>query len=98
LFFCREAERISRGSIFELTSDTHLSMKSILVTCLVIGVLLPSISSCKKCMTCTSKSLATGKVIDTYPETCGRKATLDTQELTYRMNLPDSLELTCSRD
>lgn len=49
-------------------------------------------------MVCQTTSNNTGAVIDSYPEICGRKATLDAQELTYRLNLPDSLELTCPRD
>ncbi|MEX1188624.1 MAG: hypothetical protein WED33_05155 [Bacteroidia bacterium] len=49
-------------------------------------------------MTCTSKENASGVVTYTYPETCGRKATLDAQELNYRTNTPDSLTLECLRD
>lgn len=56
------------------------------------------VSACEKCMVCQTTSNNTGAVIDSYPEICGRKATLDAQELTYRLNLPDSLELTCPRD
>lgn len=53
--------------------------------------------SCRKCMTCTSKNAA-GVTVYTYPENCGRKATLDAAELNYRTNLEDSLTLTCPRD
>jgi hypothetical protein len=49
-------------------------------------------------MVCKTTSKNSGQVIDTYPEICGRKATLDAQELTYRSTLPDSLELECPRD
>lgn len=55
-------------------------------------------SACEKCMVCKTTSKNTGQVIDTYPEICGRKASLDAQELTYRSTLPDSLELDCPRD
>lgn len=54
--------------------------------------------SCEKCMTCTSKNNSTGAIDFTYPESCGRKATLDAQELNYRVNLADSLTLDCTRD
>lgn len=64
--------------------------------CLVSFILLTS--SCKKCMNCTSTVKATGAVVDTYKEICGRKQSLDSQELTYRFSLPDSLELNCPRD
>jgi hypothetical protein len=67
-----------------------------------IGLLVLSItflgSSCRKCMRCETRNKATGVVVDTYPEICGRKATLNTQELTYRITLPDSLELICPRE
>lgn len=49
-------------------------------------------------MVCKTTSKSTGQEIDTYPEICGKKATLNTQELTYRSTLPDSLELNCPRD
>ena len=61
-----------------------------------IGVAL--FASCEKCMVCKTTSKSTGQEIDTYPEICGKKATLNTQELTYRSTLPDSLELNCPRD
>lgn len=54
--------------------------------------------SCRKCMSCKTSYKNSGAVVDEYPETCGRKATLDAQELNYRANLPDTLELKCSRD
>jgi hypothetical protein len=54
--------------------------------------------SCRKCMSCNTSSINSGNVVDEYPETCGRKATLDAQELNYRANLPDTLELNCARD
>jgi len=54
-------------------------------------------SSCKKCMNCTTTNKKTGKQVDVYPEICGKKSSLDNQELNYRYNLPDSLELSCSR-
>jgi hypothetical protein len=59
---------------------------------------LVAFTSCRKCMSCKTTSVNTGNVVDEYPETCGRKATLDAQELNYRANLPDTLELNCSRD
>lgn len=49
-------------------------------------------------MTCTSTNNSTGAIDFTYPESCGRKATLDAQELNYRVNLADSLTLECTRD
>lgn len=48
-------------------------------------------------MNCSSVNKATGATVDVYPEICGKKKSLDTQELTYRMTLPDSLELDCPR-
>jgi hypothetical protein len=54
--------------------------------------------SCKKCMTCSTVLKSNGQTVDTYPEICGKKATLDAQELNYRRTLPDSLELNCPRD
>ena len=71
-------------------------MKNKLLPLILLGII--AFSSCKKCMVCQTTSNNTGAVIDSYPEICGRKATLDAQELTYRLNLPDSLELTCPRD
>ncbi len=68
-----------------------------LVLLLMMSVALVQ-SSCRKCMTCTTAVTSTGATVDTYPETCGRKATLDAQELTYRSTLPDSLTLKCTRD
>ncbi len=64
--------------------------------CLVTFILFTS--SCKKCMHCTSAVKTSGVIVDTYPEICGKKKSLDSQELTYRFSLPDSLELTCPRD
>jgi hypothetical protein len=55
------------------------------------------LASCEKCMTCTTVNKATGAVVSTYPEICGRKNTLNTQELNYRFSLPDSVELNCPR-
>jgi hypothetical protein len=49
-------------------------------------------------MTCTTELNSTGATTYTYPEICGRKATLDAQELNYRANNPDSLTLKCVRD
>ncbi|MFN5370632.1 MAG: hypothetical protein ACK5B6_04140 [Bacteroidia bacterium] len=49
-------------------------------------------------MRCETTTKSTGAVVDTYPEICGRKATLNTQELTYRATLPDSLLLNCPRE
>ena len=57
-----------------------------------------SMVSCRKCMKCTSESKATGNITYTYPEGCGKKKTLDAQELNYRANLEDSLTLTCDRN
>ena len=63
-------------------------------------ILLISImsTSCKKCMSCSSSKKSNGATVDTYPESCGKKATLDAQELNYRANLPDSLTLECNLD
>jgi hypothetical protein len=69
-------------------------IKTGLIILVSIQLLLPS---CKKCMTCTTVNKATGKVVSTYPETCGKKNTLNTQELNYRFGLPDSVELNCPR-
>ncbi len=49
-------------------------------------------------MTCKSTIKSTGATFETYPELCGKKGTLDAQELSYRVYLPDSLELKCTRD
>jgi len=68
----------------------------IAVLCLVALTVITA--SCKKCMKCTSAVKTSGIVVDTYPEICGRNQSLDSQELTYRFSLPDSLELTCPRD
>ena len=61
-------------------------------------ILSSGLYSCKKCLNCTSEKKSDGTTIDTYPESCGKKATLDVQELNYRANLPDSLTLNCNRD
>jgi hypothetical protein len=71
-------------------------MKKLVYSLLLIG--LTTFASCEKCMVCKTTSKNTGQEIDTYPEICGRNATLNTQELTYRSTLPDSLELNCPRD
>ena len=71
-------------------------MNKLIISAMFIGVAL--FASCEKCMVCKTTSKNTGQVIDTYPEICGRKATLNAQELTYRSTLPDSLELDCPRD
>jgi hypothetical protein len=63
-----------------------------------ITLLFINLSSCKKCMTCVSTVTSNGAVVYTYPESCGRKQTLDVQELSYRANLEDSLTLKCTRD
>jgi hypothetical protein len=64
------------------------------VSCFFLLTIL--FSSCRKCLNCTTVNSA-GKVITTYPQTCGKKATLDVQELNYRKYIPDSLTLNCSR-
>lgn len=63
-----------------------------------IAFLFLNFYSCKKCMTCVSTLTSNGAVDYTYPESCGRKQTLDVQELSYRANLEDSLTLKCTRD
>jgi hypothetical protein len=63
-----------------------------------IAILFLNFYSCKKCMTCVSTVTSSGAVDYTYPESCGRKQTLDVQELSYRANLEDSLTLKCTRD
>lgn len=73
-----------------------LSMNKLVYALFLIGLI--TFTSCEKCMVCKTSSKNTGQLIDTYPEICGRKATLDAQELTYRSTLPDSLELDCPRD
>jgi hypothetical protein len=64
----------------------------------IILIFVVFVSSCRKCMRCETTTKSTGAVVDTYPEICGRKATLNTQELTYRSTLPDSLKLNCPRE
>lgn len=64
----------------------------------ILAIVLCSFPSCKKCMNCTAKDKSTGITIDTYTESCGKKASLDVIELNYRANLPDSLTLDCPRD
>lgn len=71
-------------------------MKKLVFYSILLGTSFTS--ACEKCMVCKTTSKNSGQVIDTYPEICGRKATLNTQELTYRSTLPDSLELDCPRD
>ena len=70
------------------------SIKSILI----LGIVLCSFPSCKKCMNCISKDKSSGQTVDTYTESCGKKASLDAIELSYRANLPDSQTLDCPRD
>ncbi|MBX7203275.1 MAG: hypothetical protein IT240_10185 [Bacteroidia bacterium] len=48
-------------------------------------------------MNCEMRDSKTGKVTYSYPEICGKKNSLDNQELNYRNNMPDSLELKCAR-
>jgi hypothetical protein len=48
-------------------------------------------------MNCTSQDKSSGQTIDTYTESCGKKASLDAIELNYRANLPDTLTLNCHR-
>jgi hypothetical protein len=71
-------------------------MNKLLISLMLIGIAI--FSSCKKCMECQTTSKNTGAVVDSYPEICGKKATLNTQELTYRINLSDTLELNCPRN
>ena len=68
--------------------------------CILLATLpvILAFSSCRKCMSCNTSSKNSGNIVDEYPETCGRKATLDAQELNYRANLADTLELNCPRD
>ena len=72
-------------------------MKSINLL-VILGIVLCSFQSCKKCMNCTSQDKSSGQTVDTYKESCGKKASLDAIELNYRANLPDTLTLNCSRD
>lgn len=72
-------------------------MKTSWIIIISVAIFL-GFSSCKKCMKCSSTNKKTGKVIDVYPEICGKKASLDVQELTYRRNLPDTVNLECNRD
>ena len=65
---------------------------------LILGIVICSFPSCKKCMNCTAKDKISGQTVDTYTESCGEKASLDAIELNYRANLPDSLTLDCPRD
>jgi len=58
--------------------------------------LISSFISCKKCLNCNATD-SSGKIVDTYQATCGKKATLDVQELNYRKYVPDSLTLNCTR-
>jgi len=63
---------------------------------LLFSFLSFSLFSCKKCLNCNTTDKA-GKIVDTYQQTCGKKATLDVQELSYRKYVPDSLTLNCTR-
>jgi hypothetical protein len=67
-------------------------------TALLLIVLMLGFTACKKCMNCTSSLKSNGTIVDTYPESCGKKGTLDAQELNYRANLPDSISISCSRN
>ena len=49
-------------------------------------------------MNCTAQDKSSGQTVDTYTESCGKKASLDAIELNYRANLPDSLMLDCQRN
>jgi len=71
-------------------------MKTQNIAVIVILFLFSVTSSCKKCLNCNTTN-SSGKIIDTYQPTCGKKATLDVQELSYRKYVPDSLTLNCSR-
>jgi len=71
-------------------------MKKHLISISIILFLSNSIISCKKCLNCNTTD-SSGKIIDTYQQTCGKKATLDVQELSYRKYVPDSLTLNCTR-
>jgi hypothetical protein len=83
-------------TIFALTMDKKLIYCALrTVFFLMLIFVLPS---CEKCMNCQARNKKTGQVTETYPENCGKKKSLETQELTYRFNLPDSLELTCTRE
>jgi hypothetical protein len=69
----------------------------LLLKAMILLAFTGSMPACKKCMSCQTTDKKTGKTVDNYPEICGRKKSLDTQELTYRFNLPDTLQLTCPR-
>jgi hypothetical protein len=71
-------------------------MKKLIFYLILFGTTLSS--ACEKCMVCKTTSKNSGQEVDTYPEICGRKASLNAQELTYLSTLPYSLELNCPRD
>ena len=85
---------------FEANPKGNLSMRKNQTFNLlfILSILISTFPSCKKCMNCTSQDKSSGQTVDTYTESCGKKASLDAIELNYRANLPDSLTLNCSRD
>jgi hypothetical protein len=80
--------------------NEHLKMQKVVNPCyiLLLTALFISFPSCKKCMNCNSQDKSSGQTVDTYTESCGKKASLDAIELNYRANLPDTLILDCPRD
>lgn len=71
-------------------------MKKLYKSILLLLFIQVSLGSCKKCLNCNTTN-SSGKIVDTYQPTCGKKATLDVQELSYRKYVPDSLTLNCTR-
>jgi len=65
----------------------------------LIGMIFLSFlaSGCRKCLSCQHIDSKTGTVIYDFPRTCGNKTSLTSQELNYRSNTPDTLELKCER-
>jgi hypothetical protein len=106
LTLTKVAEQFQNPNLFKFDNDlsstnsTMIQQKLVRITFFFAAAVLVSTvnSSCKKCMQCTSTKKSNGATVDTYPESCGKKATLDVQELNYRANLPDSLTINCNRD
>jgi hypothetical protein len=66
-------------------------------TLLGLTIFILATAACKKCLVCQQINKSTTAVVYEFPKTCGNKTSLTSQELNYRANTPDSLELKCER-